>query len=85
MHEVTLNCAGLQDKARLHSVLAEALDFPEWYGNNLDALYDCLTDLENAVHLRLVGWEQLPEWRTAFEAVMNDAENDCDEFMVTFA
>ena len=30
---------------RLHRLLAEQLDFPDWYGGNLDALYDCLTDL----------------------------------------
>jgi RNAse (barnase) inhibitor barstar len=23
------------------------LDFPEYYGKNLDALFDCLTDLDN--------------------------------------
>jgi ribonuclease inhibitor len=23
------------------------LEFPEYYGKNLDALHDCLTDLEN--------------------------------------
>ena len=27
------------------SVFGEALDFPEWYGANLDALKDCLADL----------------------------------------
>lgn len=25
--------------------LAKGLSFPEWFGGNLDALYDCLTDL----------------------------------------
>ncbi|QFU92831.1 Barstar (barnase inhibitor) [Amycolatopsis sp. YIM 10] len=25
--------------------IAAALDFPDWFGRNLDALYDCLTDL----------------------------------------
>lgn len=25
--------------------IGEGLKFPEWYGGNLDALYDCLTDL----------------------------------------
>ena len=29
----------------LHRRLAEGLRFPDWYGRNLDALYDCLTDL----------------------------------------
>lgn len=36
------------DSNKIDSALAEfgrALDFPNWYGNNLDALRDCLTDL----------------------------------------
>lgn len=28
-----------------HKYLKEILDFPEYYGENLDALYDCLTDI----------------------------------------
>ena len=26
-------------------ILAKALDFPDWFGHNLDALMDCLTDM----------------------------------------
>jgi RNAse (barnase) inhibitor barstar len=26
-------------------VIGAALDFPAWYGQNLDAMYDCLVDL----------------------------------------
>ena len=29
-----------------HEYLMEALDLPEYYGKNLDALYDCLTVIE---------------------------------------
>lgn len=29
----------------LHSYLKEELDLPSYYGNNLDALYDCLTSV----------------------------------------
>ena len=29
-----------------HDYLMEALDLPEYYGKNLDALYDCLTVIE---------------------------------------
>ena len=28
-----------------HALIREALGFPAYYGGNLDALYDCLTDL----------------------------------------
>lgn len=29
----------------IHAYIKEALSLPTWYGNNLDALYDCLTVL----------------------------------------
>lgn len=29
----------------IHDALKSGLDFPEYYGANLDALYDCLTEM----------------------------------------
>ncbi len=36
----------LTDAAGLHTVMAEAFGFPATYGKNLDALVDCLSDLD---------------------------------------
>lgn len=33
------------DKEKLLENIARALDFPDWFGGNWDALEDCLTDL----------------------------------------
>ncbi len=33
----------------IHEILAEQLHFPSYYGGNLDALYDCLTDIREDV------------------------------------
>ena len=41
---VTVSCGGIADKETLHARIAAALDFPDWYGHNLDALYDLLTE-----------------------------------------
>ena len=32
-------------REEVHSYLKEKFAFPEYYGKNLDALYDCLTDI----------------------------------------
>ena len=34
----------IRDRRELHEALAAGLDLPAWYGGNLDALYDCLTE-----------------------------------------
>ena len=38
--------AVIHSRAALHDSLMEQLDLPEYYGRNLDALFDCLTELE---------------------------------------
>ena len=47
MKQITLDGNILADAAKVHGYLKECLEFPEYYGMNLDALHDCLTDLEN--------------------------------------
>lgn len=42
----------IETRDMLHDTLSEALNFPEWYGRNLDALYDCLTDMGEEIRIR---------------------------------
>ncbi len=44
----------IEDNRMLHDTLASSLDFPQWYGRNLDALFDCLTDIGESVHIRIL-------------------------------
>lgn len=44
----------IKDRAMLHDTLAELLHFPDWYGRNLDALYDCLTDIQEEMELQIL-------------------------------
>ena len=34
-----------------HDYLMEALNLPDYYGKNLDALYDCLTEIDCEIEL----------------------------------
>lgn len=48
----------------IHEYIAGRMDFPDYYGCNLDALYDCLTDIDRptAVGIALPdGMDEEPE------------------------
>ena len=47
MIELTLD--GAMGMEAIHEQLAQTLHFPDFYGRNLDALYDCLTELQEDV------------------------------------
>ncbi len=81
MKTITLDCAGLENAQALHEALAEALQFPEWYGKNLDALYDCLAAIHEETQLTVL---RLPAFASGFRVVLQDAENDNDCLIVTF-
>ena len=73
MKMITINCAGIEDPRQFHETLAQALDFPDWYGKNLDALFDCLMELGSPVILRLENWQVLGPWKAGFGSVFADA------------
>ena len=44
-----LELYGDQMKENPHEYIKEKLDFPDYYGENLDALFDCLTEMDNKI------------------------------------
>ena len=44
-HWAILDGAAFQDKKKAHEIIGRELSFPSYYGGNLDALYDCLTEM----------------------------------------
>ena len=43
--EIVLDAKRFKGRTRAHAYLKEALRLPDYYGKNLDALYDCLGDI----------------------------------------
>ena len=53
-----LDAAASRDVASFHGAVAEALDFPDYYGRNLDALNDCLGDVaERVAGVPVLWWD----------------------------
>lgn len=46
MEKVKIDCKKIKTKEALHSIIARKMDFDKYYGNNLDALWDELTQLK---------------------------------------
>lgn len=77
-----VNSRSTVDKASTLSAFAEALSFPDYFGHNLDALYDCLTDLSWLPHGEHVliwpGSDALrradPKTYLAIRSVLSDAQ-----------
>ena len=57
MKKVTINTAELTTMVEIHEYLAKELNFPDHYGKNLDALYDCLTDINEETEIELIAEE----------------------------
>ena len=59
MERMIVDCGTMAAKEDFHTALAQVLNFPDWYGGNLDALHDLLTAISEATALQLHGWQNL--------------------------
>lgn len=61
MTKVVLNGREIASEQQLHQLLSKALNFPAWYGGNLDALFDCLTDVTDDAEISVIGYDDLTD------------------------
>ena len=83
-----LDVSACETAEDLHRVLAEGLHFPAWYGGNLDALHDCLTDLNEPTTLVVRSETALNELlgrrANAFLRVLDDSAEENPHLTVRF-
>ncbi len=87
MMTVILEGSRMIDRVAVHNHLAERLQLPSYYGRNLDALYDVLTELgeETTIILRdpaLVA-EQLGKYGEALLNAMQEAAEENPKLSIT--
>ena len=75
MEAIILDGALLTERTAAMDILTETLSLPEWWGRNLDALYDCLTDCDPPRHLTLRNRAALGELLDAYGVIR--LENRC--------
>lgn len=61
-----------ETRSGFHDQVAAALDFPDYYGRNLDALHDCLGDLASPVVVLWESWGLLARAEPRFFATVVD-------------
>lgn len=50
----------IQSMQDFHDQVQKTLGFPYYYGRNLDAFWDCLTDLTEHIPIEFIGVDDLP-------------------------
>ena len=80
--EVYIDFLEIGDYEDFYTQLKEKLSLPEYFGDNLDALYDVITgDLEMPLHIEFVNMsvEQLEIFEDLL-TTLEDAEDEVEEF-----
>ena len=74
---ITLNGKKMTTREHAHAHLKERLNLPEWYGNNLDALNDCLGEVGQKTHIIVQFYprmlESLGDYGTRLSKVLTQA------------
>ena len=53
MKSVSLDAKKMLEKEKMHEYFVKKFDLPEYYGKNLDALFDCLCEINEPTLIKL--------------------------------
>ena len=81
MRQIILDALYLTEKKEAHLYLQKQFSFPEYYGNNLDALFDCLTDLGETL-VRIKNGKDAGGYFERILSVFEDAARVNDELVI---
>ena len=78
MH-VILDGNQISDRESLHDFLMLHLHFPAYYGRNLDALYDLLTEIPEDTHIEILNADILQDKLGTYSGALINALNQASE------
>ena len=79
MKTITLSVENIQTVKALHVYLAYMLEFPAYYGKNLDALHDLLGEMSEETRIVLAGEaasEEMAAYLPKLERVLQDSAEE---------
>lgn len=86
MKRIELDIRRIATVRALHIYLQFMLDLPEYYGRNLDALYDCLRDIDEETELCVLEGGEASEEMAAYAPklwrVFEDAQQENEKLRV---
>lgn len=80
MKKITLNFENISNKEEMHKYLAEKFEFPDYYGKNLDALFECLTDIAEPTAVNIIN--AINDYDEQIINVITSAEEENDNLAV---
>ena len=86
MKKLILDGERISDRDSLHTTLKRVLNFPDYYGRNLDALRDCLTDVSEEIMIYIdLGalHDRLGSYADSVVGVLRDSANENNRVHVT--
>lgn len=79
MKKIVISCKDINSRYQLHEKLTELLSFPEWYGRNLDALHDLLTDISEDTIITFTEFSALEENLGRYSLLLRKVISDAAE------
>ncbi|MBQ3616897.1 MAG: barstar family protein [Bacteroidales bacterium] len=80
MKKITLDFENISNKEEMHKYLAEKFEFPDYYGKNLDALFECLTDIAEPTAVNIIN--AINDYDEQIINVITSAEEENDNLAV---
>jgi RNAse (barnase) inhibitor barstar len=79
---MTIDLQGAETKQAVHERFRISLNFPEWYGPNWDAFWDCIIAVvPMPAEVRLVNWQSFAEACPRDMAILRQVVQDYAEAM----
>lgn len=82
--EVTLDLTGCKKSWEIHQKIKETLNFPDYYGCNWDAFWDCLRFECPMEYIRVVGEQTIPEDVRKCLTAMHELLEECKKERTAF-